>query len=98
MKGISRRRFLGLGAALGLFAATLPALKEAFLNHAKETEGQIERLQQVFELIGKTPRSKTCDAMQGIMSEMEEDLEEFGGSPAADAAIPRTRHQRQRGR
>jgi ferritin-like metal-binding protein YciE len=41
----------------------------------------------VFELIGKTARSKTCDAMQGIMSEMEEDLEEFGGSPAADAVI-----------
>ena len=68
-------------------AATLPALKEAFLSHAKETEGQIERLHQVFELIGKTPRSKTCDAMQGIMSEMEEDLEDFGGSPAADAVI-----------
>jgi ferritin-like metal-binding protein YciE len=68
-------------------AATLPALKEAFLNHAKETEGQIERLQQVFELIGKTPRSKTCDAMQGIMSEMEEDLADFEGSPAADAVI-----------
>ena len=68
-------------------AASLPALKEAFLNHAKETEGQIERLEQVFELIGKTPRSKTCEAMQGIVSEMEEDLTEFEGSPAADAVI-----------
>ena len=68
-------------------ADSSPALKEAFLNHAKETEGQIERLQQVFELIGKAPRSKTCEAMQGIVNEMEEDLEEFGGSEAADAVL-----------
>jgi ferritin-like metal-binding protein YciE len=67
--------------------ATLPELKQAFETHAQETEGHIERLQQVFELIGKAPRAKTCEAMQGIMSEMEEDVEEFGKSPAADAVI-----------
>jgi ferritin-like metal-binding protein YciE len=68
-------------------AATVKELKDAFDKHAHETEGQIDRLQQVFEIIGKPARAKTCEAMQGIVSEMEEDLEEFGGSPVADAVI-----------
>jgi ferritin-like metal-binding protein YciE len=68
-------------------AATAKELKDAFDKHAHETEGQIDRLQQVFELTGKAARAKTCEAMQGILAEMEEDLEEFGGSPAADAVI-----------
>lgn len=68
-------------------AAKAPALKKAFQDHGVETEGHIERLQRVFELIGKTARAKTCEAMQGIASEMEEDLEEFGGSAAADAVL-----------
>jgi len=68
-------------------SATLPELKQAFEQHGHETEGQIERLQQVFEIIGKAPRAKTCEAMQGIMSEMEEDVEEFGKTVAADAII-----------
>jgi ferritin-like metal-binding protein YciE len=67
--------------------ATLPELKQAFEQHGHETEGQIERLQRVFEIIGKPVRAKTCEAMQGIMSEMEEDVEEFGKTPAADAII-----------
>jgi len=67
--------------------ATLPELKQAFETHGHETEGQIERLQRVFEIIGKPARAKTCEAMQGIMSEMEEDVEEFGKTPAADAVI-----------
>lgn len=62
-------------------------LKAAFLQHKEETEGQVERLQQVFEIIGKPARAKTCEAMQGITSEMEEDLEDFADSPAADAVL-----------
>jgi ferritin-like metal-binding protein YciE len=68
-------------------AASLPALKEAFEAHHEETLIQVERLEKVFELLGKSPRAKTCDAMQGIVSEMQEDLAEFAGSPAADAVI-----------
>ena len=48
---------------------------------------QVERLSQVFEIIGKPARAKTCEAMQGITSEMEEDLEDFADSPAADAVL-----------
>ncbi|MFY8102404.1 MAG: ferritin-like domain-containing protein [Allorhizobium sp.] len=62
-------------------------LKAAFLQHQDETEGQVERLQQVFELIGKRPRAKTCPAIDGIVEEGEDILEEFKGSPALDAGL-----------
>lgn len=62
-------------------------LKAAFLQHQDETEAQVERLQQVFELIGKRPRAKTCPAIDGIVEEGEEIMEEFKGSPALDAGL-----------
>ena len=68
-------------------ASTHPELKKAFDGHAEETTHQIERLLQIFEKIGKPAKSKTCDAMMGILAEMEEDLEDFGDTPAADAVI-----------
>ena len=68
-------------------AAEHDELKQAFETHAEESANQVERLQQVFEILGKPARAKTCEAMQGITSEMEEDLEDFGDSPAADAVL-----------
>jgi len=68
-------------------AAEHHELRQAFETHAEESAHQVERLQQVFEIIGKPARAKTCEAMQGITSEMEEDLEDFGDSPAADAVL-----------
>lgn len=62
-------------------------LQAAFLQHKEETEGQVERLQQVFEIIGKRPRAKTCPAIDGIVEEGEEIMEEFKGSPALDAGL-----------
>ena len=59
----------------------------AFQTHADESQGQVERLEKVFEIIGKASRSKTCEAMQGLTAEMQEDLEDFEGSPAADAVL-----------
>ncbi|MCS0497837.1 YciE/YciF ferroxidase family protein [Ancylobacter mangrovi] len=64
-----------------------PELKAAFEKHRDETEGQIERLQQIFELIGKRPQGKTCAAIEGILEEGEEILEEFKGQPALDAGL-----------
>ena len=61
--------------------------KAAFLKHKEQTEGQIERLQQVFELLGKPARGKTCEAIQGIIAEAEEIIEEFKGSVALDAGL-----------
>lgn len=61
--------------------------KQAFLKHKDQTEGQIERLQQVFELIGKPARGKTCEAIQGIIAEGEEIMEEYKDSVALDAGL-----------
>jgi ferritin-like metal-binding protein YciE len=58
-----------------------------FLQHRDETQGQIERLEQVFEILGKPARGKTCEAIQGIIAEGEEIIEEFKGSPALDAGL-----------
>ena len=62
-------------------------LKAAFEKHRDETEGQIERLKQVFEIIGKRAQGKTCPAIDGIIEEGEEILEEFKGNPALDAGL-----------
>lgn len=67
--------------------AQSPELKAAFEQHRDETEGQIERLQQVFELLGKRAQGKTCPAIDGILEEGEEILEEFKGQPALDAGL-----------
>jgi ferritin-like metal-binding protein YciE len=61
--------------------------KAGFTHHREETEGQIERLEQVFELLGKAARGKTCEAIQGIITEAEEIIEEFKDSPALDAGL-----------
>ena len=64
-----------------------PKLKAAFETHKEETEGQIERLKQVFEIIGKAARGKTCESIQGLNAELEDHLEEFKDSEAADAVL-----------
>ena len=68
-------------------AASSDELKKAFEKHKEETEGQIERLQQVFEIIGKRAQGKTCDAIEGIISEGEEIMEEYKGTDALDAGL-----------
>lgn len=68
-------------------AAHSEDLKAAFDKHQQETEGQIERLQQVFEMIGKRAQGKTCDAIEGIISEGEEIMDEFKNTAAVDAGL-----------
>ena len=68
-------------------AAKAPELKQAFETHRDESAGQVERLEKVFEILGKPARAKTCEAMQGIVHEMQEDLEDFGDTEAADAVL-----------
>lgn len=63
------------------------ALSEAFLKHRDETQTHVERLQQVFEMLGKSARGKTCPAIDGIIEEGEEIMAEFKGSPALDAGL-----------
>lgn len=68
-------------------AATAPELKQAFNMHRLETEGQVARLEQVFEILGKRAQGKTCAAIDGITDEGAELIEEYGKSPAMDAAL-----------
>lgn len=68
-------------------AAQSEKLKNAFQKHRDETEGQVERLQQVFEIIGKNARAKTCPAIDGIVEEAEEIMDDFKGTPALDAGL-----------
>jgi ferritin-like metal-binding protein YciE len=62
-------------------------LREAFLHHRDETEGQVERIERVFEIIGKPARGKTCDAIDGIIEEGNEVMQDFKGNPALDAGL-----------
>jgi ferritin-like metal-binding protein YciE len=68
-------------------AATSDKLRAAFEKHHDETEGQIERLEQVFQLIDKPARTKTCDAIQGILDEGKEIMDEYKGCEALDAGM-----------
>jgi ferritin-like metal-binding protein YciE len=68
-------------------AAHSDELKQAFLTHRDETEGQVERLQQVFEIFGKRAQAKTCEAIKGILEEGEEIIEEYKDSLALDAGL-----------
>ena len=68
-------------------AAQSTELKAGFEKHREETEGHVERLQQVFEIIGKRAQGKTCEAIQGIIAEGEEIMEEFKGTSAVDAGL-----------
>lgn len=68
-------------------AANSPELKQAFETHRDQTEGHVERLTEVFDILGKAPRGKTCDAILGIIEEGKGIIEEFEGSPALDAGL-----------
>jgi ferritin-like metal-binding protein YciE len=68
-------------------AATSPELRDAFTTHKTETDGQIERLMEVFDLAGKAPRAKTCEAILGLLDEGKTVMEEYAGSPALDAGL-----------
>lgn len=68
-------------------AAQSSELKAAFEKHRQQTEGQIERLQQVFELLGKTARGKTCEAIEGLLAEGEEIMEGYKDMASLDAGL-----------
>lgn len=62
-----------------------PELKNAFEHHLDETEGQVERLEQIFKVLGKLVRGVRCDAIEGLISEAKQVMDE-----AEDAGV-RTR-------
>jgi ferritin-like metal-binding protein YciE len=68
-------------------AAQSEELQAAFEKHEGETEGQVDRLEKVFELIDQPAKGKTCDAINGMIDESKEIMKEFRGSPALDAGL-----------
>lgn len=68
-------------------AAESPELQQAFTKHLKETEGQIQRLEQVFKELGQAVRGKKCKGMEGLIEEGKEKLEEEGEPQVVDAAL-----------
>src|SRR6478752_7962084 len=68
-------------------AATSDKLRAAFEKHHDETEGQIDRLEQIFELLEKPARGKTCDAILGILDEGKEIMDEYKGTSSLDAGL-----------
>ncbi len=68
-------------------ASTSPKLKEAFETHLRETEGHVKRLEQVFTALDMAPRGKKCKAMQGLIEEGSEMMEENGEPEVIDAGL-----------
>ena len=67
--------------------ANTQEVAEAFEKHRTETEEQVERLTQVFEILGEEAQGKECPAIDGILAEGEEILEQYEGTAAVDAAL-----------
>lgn len=67
--------------------ASSPELKDAFEQHLEQTKGHVERLEQLFEQLGESPKGKTCQAMKGLIEEGSEILKEEGEESVLDAGI-----------
>ena len=68
-------------------AASSNELRSAFESHLEETKQQIERLEQIFQMLEKSPQGKTCSGMKGVLTEGSELLEETAEGPVRDAAL-----------
>jgi ferritin-like metal-binding protein YciE len=68
-------------------AAESDDLKAGFEKHREETEGHVDRLEQIFELLGKRAQGKTCPGIEGILEEGKEIMDEFKGTVALDAGL-----------
>jgi ferritin-like metal-binding protein YciE len=68
-------------------AATSPELKKAFQTHLEQTQNQITRLEQVFELLGARAERKTCVATKGLIAEGKEHMKETQKGPLLDAVM-----------
>lgn len=68
-------------------AASNEKLQQAFEKHKEQTEEHVSRLEQVFEILGRPARGKTCEAIKGIIDEGKEIISEFDGTAALDAGL-----------
>lgn len=68
-------------------AAHHPDLKQAFTDHLEETRGQVERLEQIFKGLDGSPKGKKCKAMEGLVEEGKEIIEQSADPAVKDAAL-----------
>jgi ferritin-like metal-binding protein YciE len=68
-------------------AATHPELQSAFEEHLEQTEGQVERLDQVFKLLGVPAKGRKCEGMAGLIEEGKKTMEEEAEPAVMDAAL-----------
>ena len=68
-------------------AAAAPELKAAFKSHLAETENQVTRLEQAFEMLSTKPKAETCDAMKGLLKEGDKVIMGSGDASVRDAAL-----------
>jgi ferritin-like metal-binding protein YciE len=68
-------------------AATSTELRTALDHHLKETEGQIQRLDQIFQMLGENPKGKNCDGMKGVLDEGSQMLGDAKEGDVRDAAM-----------
>ena len=68
-------------------AAQSAELRQAFTKHERETQGQVDRLEQVFALIEQPAKGQKCEAIDGLIDEGKEIMKEFKGTPALDAGL-----------
>lgn len=67
--------------------ATAEESAEAFTSHAEETEDQVQRIEQVFKLLDKTPRAKKCEAREGLSAEGDHVMEQAKDDGVMDAGL-----------
>jgi ferritin-like metal-binding protein YciE len=67
--------------------ASAPELKAAFTDHLEVTRRQVERLDRIFAELGEAPKGKKCKAMEGLIEEGKEVIEEDGAAAVIDAAL-----------
>jgi ferritin-like metal-binding protein YciE len=67
--------------------ASSDELKQAFENHLEQTEGHVERLENIFKNLNESPKGKTCHAMKGLVEEGSEILDQDGEESILDAGI-----------
>jgi ferritin-like metal-binding protein YciE len=68
-------------------AATSDELRQAFQSHLEETNGHVSRLERAFEILGKSPKGKTCVGMKGVLEEGAEVLEDTDKGEVRDAGL-----------
>jgi ferritin-like metal-binding protein YciE len=68
-------------------AAESPLLRDAITKHLRETEGQVQRLEDIFKILDERPQGKRCKGMEGLVEEGKEIMEEKGAGAVLDAAL-----------